>query len=74
VIIGDHDPEDSWDDGDPVEDRLAILERVAAAEPRQARRVDALRLVAKLERVALTRGQSLRVAAVRAALEGAGDG
>ena len=27
-LFGDSDPEDAWDDGDPVRVRLAILERI----------------------------------------------
>lgn len=55
--FGDDDPEDGWDDGDDVETKLAVLERVledlrarrAEDEPRfEHRRQDALRLLAKL--------------------------
>ena len=55
MMFGDADPEDAWDDGDPLPERLAILERVVeaiAAEgdtPRRLTRIaDALRLVAKV--------------------------
>jgi len=53
--IGDKDPEDVWDDADPVDAKLAVLERVVAALAElaivpAARSDDALRLVAKLER------------------------
>jgi hypothetical protein len=72
--IGDKDPEDVWDDGDPVEARLAILERVvgelaARADPvdrHEARRLDALRLVDKLIAVNVPRG---RLDHIRYALE-----
>jgi len=78
VSIGDKDPEDAWDDGDPYDDRLRILERVvvelrARRDSRHhPRRLDALRLVDKLSR---TRTDP-RLDAVREALGGelAGDG
>ena len=55
-VIGDVDPEDAWDDGDPLDDKLFVLDRVVASlrahrdERFAFRRGDALRLVAKLER------------------------
>lgn len=70
----DADPEDAWDDGDDFDVKAAILERVVTAlrashgDPRHdGRKVDALRLVAKL---ALTRMEPERIEALRAALEG----
>lgn len=52
---GDKDPEDAWDDGDPIEVRRALLVRIVGSivgEPDPARRgrraIDALRLVAKV--------------------------
>lgn len=53
--FGDFDPEDAWDDGDADVLKLGVLTRVVAAlraEPddprRELRRVDALRLAAKV--------------------------
>ena len=68
--FADYDPEDAFDDADPVPVRLAVLERVVAAlrassDRREARRVDALRLVVKLEATA----PGARLAAIRADLE-----
>lgn len=74
-MIGDKDPEDAYDRGDPPTVRVAVLERVVAdlrarrdADTRHdARRLDALRVVAVL---ALARGvDRARVAAIRRALE-----
>jgi hypothetical protein len=54
-MIGDKDPEDAYDASDPIGVRLArlakIIEaiRVSSDERREARRVDALRLIANLE-------------------------
>lgn len=57
IAFGDIDPEDAWDDGDDVETKVAVLERVledlrarrAEDEDRfEFRRQDALRLLAKL--------------------------
>jgi hypothetical protein len=68
MTFGDFDPEDAWDDGDPDDDKLDILERVVD-DLRQrrdgrfeSRRRDALRLVAKLAR-------SERAERIRRALE-----
>jgi hypothetical protein len=54
--FGDADPEDAWDDGDPVDAKVKLLERVvrslraeADAERARRRRADALRLLGKLE-------------------------
>lgn len=56
----DFDPEDAWDDDDPIEDKMHILERVVTSLRSQGdegrfegRRTDALRLVGKLERIRL---------------------
>lgn len=70
--FGDAAPEDAWDDGDPPETKLGILERVIAAlralhKVPLERRDDALRLVAKLERA--HEGDPERLADIRAALE-----
>jgi hypothetical protein len=57
TVFGDKDPEDAWDDGDPPDTKLAILERIVADlrarrddARHDARRDDALRLVIKLRR------------------------
>jgi hypothetical protein len=56
-VIGDKDPEDAYDAGDPPAVRLAVLERVADALEagddgrREVRRVDAMRVVDVLDRV-----------------------
>lgn len=66
--IGDFDPEDQWDDGDPTDVKLDILERVVQLlRLQEGRRLDALRLVAKLE---LEGEHSPRLAAIREALHG----
>lgn len=71
-MIGDADPEDAYDAGDPPHVRLAVLRRVVAElrhrddGRRDLRRTDALRLVANLERDGFG-GPDL--AAIRADLE-----
>ena len=55
----DKDPEDAWDDGDSSDFKLLVLERVVESirrekrdgvhERAEARRLDALRLLRKLE-------------------------
>lgn len=66
--FGDFDPEDQWDDGDPTDLKLLILERVVRLlRLQEGRRLDALRLVAKLEQAG---EHSPRLAAVREALHG----
>lgn len=69
----DDDPEDGWDDGDPVKDQLFILELVVETlrntrdDPRHdRRRDDALRLLGKLAGKA---DDPQRIASLRAALE-----
>ena len=54
-MIGDKDPEDAWDDGDPINVRLALLVRILAAvaadgdiSRAERRRLDALRLIRKV--------------------------
>jgi hypothetical protein len=54
-MIGDKDPEDAWDDGDPVHVRLALLVRIVAGiaadgdvSRAERRRLDALRLIRKV--------------------------
>ena len=69
--FGDADPEDAWDDGDPIGAKLDILERVVAElqagrDRHEARRLDALRLVDKTPREGLN---GLRLDAIREALE-----
>ena len=71
---GDVDPEDAYDEGDLDDVKLAILERVVVDlsdrhrrdDRFEFRRVDALRLAAKL---AGTTGDIDRLNAVRVALE-----
>lgn len=55
TVILDKDPEDAWDDGDPVDVRLALLVRIVAAiavdgdiSRAERRRLDALRLIRKV--------------------------
>jgi Fe-S-cluster formation regulator IscX/YfhJ len=58
-VIGDKDPEDAYDAGDPPEERLRVIGNIVAHlrdfeqdEERKDRRiVDALRLISDLERV-----------------------
>lgn len=75
--FGDDDAEDAWDDDDPVEAKMAILERVVAQlrtvwdDRGEARRVDALRLLSKLEQ---EHGVDMRLRAIRDDLEELGDG
>ena len=74
-MIGDKDPEDAYDAGDPVEVRLDVLERIVEdlrdgiPDPTRfdARRVDALRLVVNLE--AHAGADHPRLRALRAELE-----
>jgi hypothetical protein len=72
-MIGDKDPEDAYDAGDPPGVRLAVLERVVADlrarddGRREARRVDALRLLANLERDLLGVSNTRRVDLARIA-------
>jgi hypothetical protein len=73
IPFGDTDPEDAWDDGDPFEDKVAILERLVGVlrvrrtdERHDARRADALRLVDKLGREGR---DARRIAELRVALE-----
>ena len=67
----DKDPEDSWDDGDPVAVKLAILEQVIAHvrsnwDTRfEARRADALRLVDKLKQQQQQEGSRLETIKVK---------
>jgi hypothetical protein len=50
-VIGDKDPEDAYDAGDPVDVRIAVLQRIVDSliahrdERTNARRADALRVV-----------------------------
>jgi hypothetical protein len=75
--FGDYDPEDAWDDGDAIDLKLAILERVVRSlrdhrdDRLEARRSDALRLVRKLEdqHVAAARSEGDRLAGIRGQLE-----
>ena len=76
MTYADKDPEDAYDATDPVRDRVDVLERVVEAleadldDPRmEARRRDALRLVANLAAEDLTRKQARHVRHVRDALE-----
>jgi hypothetical protein len=54
--FGDFDPEDEWDDSDPLEVKLRILAKIVESirdteqslERKQARKENALRLLAKL--------------------------
>jgi len=51
-MIGDADPEDEYDAGDPIDVRIAVLERVAeelAELDAPGRRADALRVLFNLE-------------------------
>ena len=72
--LGDVDPEDAWDDGDSFADRVHILfavvehlsEQSYHDDRHEARRVDALRLLAKLE---AERSTHPRLAELREALE-----
>ena len=53
-MIGDHDPEDAYDAGDPPDVRLGVIGRVvdslrASSDRRDVRRFDALRLLDNLE-------------------------
>ena len=73
-MIGDHDPEDAYDAGDPGPVLLDVLDRVVdvlTVEPddgrHRHRRVDALRLVANLDRRRDVDPD--RLAGIRAALE-----
>jgi hypothetical protein len=66
--FGDFDPLDEWDDGDKLVLKLQILERVVASlRTMEARRLEALRLVIKLEAEG---EQSPRLQAIREALGG----
>jgi hypothetical protein len=54
-MFGDFDPEDAWDDTDPVERKIAMLDKIAHSingDPdetrRSARHVNAERLLVKL--------------------------
>jgi hypothetical protein len=52
--FGDKDMLDVWDDGDPVDAKLDVLERLVTALKsddtfRQARALDGLRLIVKLD-------------------------
>jgi hypothetical protein len=53
--IGDKDPEDVWDDGDPAAERLRVLGTIVDAlednrdERFDGRRLNALRLMGKLD-------------------------
>jgi hypothetical protein len=63
IEFRDKDPEDAWDDGDDSDSKLHVLERVVESirgekrdshgdsERAERRRVDALRLLRKLEQV-----------------------
>lgn len=50
-MIGDKDPEDAYDAGDPIDVRLTVLERILDSlrddrdERHHARRADALRVI-----------------------------
>ena len=72
-MIGDRDPEDAYDAGDPPDVRLTVLERVASDleqtddARREARIVDALRLARNLADVDGVDRRALR--AVRRRLE-----
>jgi hypothetical protein len=73
-VIGDVDPEDAYDAGDPVGVRLAVLERIVVAlyestDRRESRRVDALRLVRNLGEEDLRRRDRRRLRAIRDDLE-----
>lgn len=77
MIYGDRDPEDGYDAGDPPARRLDVLAAVAEVLTgpddgrREARRVDALRVLGVLERVAGV--DRARARAIRRRLErGAG--
>jgi len=66
-MIGDKDPEDAWDDVDPLETKLRVLLRVAVAlrdserdDRFDARRVDAIRLLGKLDDTVIDHVQQLR--------------
>jgi hypothetical protein len=71
----DYDPEDAWDDGDPLDAKLDVLERIISDlrdsdDGRlEARRTDALRLVRKLEDSRPQRAESRRLKAIREELE-----
>ena len=74
--MNDFDVEDSYDATDPIKDRLAVLERVVdALEADQgdgrfsARRTDALRLVANLDREDLRKRDERRLRLIRTALQ-----
>jgi hypothetical protein len=71
-VLGDIDPEDAWDDGDPIDDKIVILDRVLAQlrqrsdDRHEARRANALRLLGKLQQV---RSDDPRLAELRERLE-----
>lgn len=72
--FGDLDPEDVYDVGDPVPDRVAVLRRVVAeltGTPddgrHERRRIDALRVLTELERFVGVRLKEL--VEIREALE-----
>jgi hypothetical protein len=70
VTFGDYDPEDAYDATDPVDVRLAVLERIVVAlyestDRRESRRSDAFRLIANLYDEPLSRRERLRLAAIR---------
>lgn len=75
TTFGDKDPEDAWDDGDPDDVLMALMERIVdsieydVGGRRRSRARDARRLVANLiDRV----GDSARLDALAQRLEAAG--
>lgn len=73
--FGDFDPEDAWDDDDPLEHKLDVLERVVTAfrvlgQVPPERRRDALRLLVKVERI--REDTAARIDAIRRGLEDGG--
>lgn len=72
-MIGDHDPEDAYDAGDPLGERLRVIGRIvddlrhSTDQRRELRRADALRL---LDNIELQPGvDRLQVADLRRALK-----
>lgn len=69
--FGDFDPEDAFDDGDSPDVKLHVLGRIvdslyAETDRREIRRLDALRLIRKMESEGLN---SARLQELRGALE-----
>jgi hypothetical protein len=73
--FGDYDPEDSWDDGDSTDVKVALLERIiddlgSRRDDRfDGRRADARRLIEKLAGSDLDRRERRKVDGLREDLE-----